>query len=447
MIPITKIPATIWAGLQPYRKLFCGNAGFEHIGRYLTGLIMSPNKTLQGIHDLQVWPEDKKVSSRAMHEAVFEAGWQSEELMLHHRKLLSDKYKGKGRYMISLDWTHSHHDRGPKIFGNKKSYDYVNRRHGLFQTILTATVANTERQDGIEIEIQKPYELAKEKAYLKATAGQNYDTLEAARERLLELMHYDEHCKSYRKITEMAVDAVRKIEDENHFPQANYAFDNGVLNLDLAREIEQRGKQWTSELESSRHINWKSVWRRIDEVAAELKQQHPASFRRIEYRSRSGEIKVCWGFSKAVRLKRYGKKRILIVHEQEDLSDKPRFLITSAIHWEAKRILTSWSYRWPCELFHEFSKQSAGFEAAQVRKEEAVKRHFRLSCVAQTLLQDIAPPVSTSEKFAFAEGQATQGQRERLVVREVLLGVLAFAQQSFIAGKNQKEVLDALMPA
>jgi hypothetical protein len=427
MIPITQIPTIIWNNLQAYRKLFLTNAGFEHIGRYLTGLIVSPNKTLQGIHDLQVWPNGNKVSSRAMHEAVFEAGWQSEELMPHHRKLLGEKYRGKGRYVILLDWTQSHHDRGPKIFGVKKSYDYVNGCHGLFQTVMTATVANAERQDGIEVEIQKPYELAKEKSYLQATAGQHYDTKEAAVTRLLELLHYDIHRRSYRKITEMAVDVVRKIEDENHFPQADYAFDNGVLNLELTREIERRGKQWTSELESSRHINWKGMWRRIDQVAVELKQQHPETFRRIEYKTRSGENKVCWAFSKAVRLKRYGKKRILVVHEQEDLSDKPRFLVTSALHWEAKRILTSWSYRWSCELFHEFSKQSAGFEAAQVRNEEAVKRHFRLSCVVQSLLQDIAPPISTSEKFAFADGQATQGQRERVVVREVLLVVIAFA--------------------
>jgi hypothetical protein len=39
-----------------------------------------------------------------------------------------------------------------------------------------------------------------------------------------------------------------------------------------------------------------------------------------------------------------------------------------------------------------------------------------------------------------------QGQRERVVVREVLLGMLAFAQQSFVAGKNLLEVLDLLMP-
>ena len=136
MIPIIEIPQAIWTGLQTYRKLFCTNAGFDHIGRYITGLIVSPNKTLQGIHDLQVWPEGKTVSSRAMHEAVFESGWQSAELMPYHRALVGAKYKGKGRHVISLDWTHSHHDRGPKIFGIKKGYDYVNGRHGLFQIVL-----------------------------------------------------------------------------------------------------------------------------------------------------------------------------------------------------------------------------------------------------------------------------------------------------------------------
>ena len=135
------------------------------------------------------------------------------------------------------------------------------------------------------------------------------------------------------------------------------------------------------------------------------------------------------------------------MHDEEDLSDKARFLVTNALHREAKRILTGWSYRWPCELFHEFSKQSAGFEEAQVRKEEAVKRHVRLSCVAQTLLQDITMPASTSEKFDFAEGQVTQGQRVRKVCREALSGVLAFARQAFDAGKTQADVLDALMPA
>lgn len=446
MLPITQIPASILTNLQDYRHLFCRDAGFDHIGRYITGLIVSPNKTLQGIHDLQVCLNNKKVSSRAMHEAVFEAGWKSDQLMPYHRERVSRQYKGKKKHVISIDWTHSHHARGSHIFGVKKGYDYVKGGYGLFQTILTATVADTQRVDGLEVEIQQPAQLSKEKAYLKATAKKEYENLEAARERLQELLHYRMHCKAYRKITEIAVDVVQQIEEEGHFPEADYAFDNGVLTIHLTRLIEEKGKRWTSELEKSRHINWKGQWCRIDEVANELKEQHPQAFRRIKYQTRAGENRVCWGFSKSLRLKRYGKKRILIVHEKEDLSDTPRFLVTNALHWEGKRILTNWSYRWPCELFHEFSKQNAGFEASQVRKEEAVKRHFRLSCVAQTLLQDMTISASTSEKFDFANGKITYGQRVRKVYREVLSSLLSFAQQAFNLGQSETQILNKLIP-
>ena len=74
------------------------------------------------------------------------------------------------------------------------------------------------------------------------------------------------------------------------------------------------------------------------------------------------------------------------------------------LHWESGRIIETWSFRWAAEVFHEFSKQGTGLEAAQVRNEEAVKRHLRLSCLAQSLLQRTPTIASTSEQFAFAKG-------------------------------------------
>lgn len=432
--------------LAGYRSLFCRSAGFEHVSRYVTGLLVSPNKTLQGIHALQVGPQGQRLSSRAMHAAVFEAGWQSEELMPRHRQVVSGFYQGQRRAVISLDWTLNHHARGPQIYGVKHGYDYVQQRYGRFQTVLTATVSNAQRLDGIAVEIQLPEALKAEKAYLMATVKTDYATLGEARQRVLEVLHYQLHHKRYRKITELALAVVKRVEQEPHCPQSGYAFDNGVLNLDLSRFIESCGKHWVSEGECSRHSLWQGRWRRVDEVAAELKQTYPHSFRRLTFPTRTGEEKMHWAFSKAVRLKRYGKKRLRMVHEEADLSDTPRFLLTDAVHWEGGRILTTWSYRWSSELFHEFSKQHTGFESAQLRTEEAVKRHLRLSCVAQTILQTLTGPASTSERFTFAQGQMTQGQRTRTVARQLLHSVLAWVQRAFKAGKTQTEILDLLMP-
>jgi len=447
MLPIVGVPESLCQGLAQYRDLFCREAGFNHVSRYVTGLILSPNKTLQGIHDLQVWEEAPGPSRRAMHEAVFEAGWAAEALMPHHRKVIAPAHRGRGREVLSLDWTYAHHERGPKIWGVKKAWDHVAHCFTPYQTVVTAVLANRDVIDGVEVVVQQPKQDEEEMAYLKETVQESYAQMDAARGRILEIFHYLLHQVSYKKRTEIALEIAQQLEHEGHFPRAHYACDNGVFTLDLTRFIESVGKHWVSELESSRHIQWQGHWCRVDEVAAGLRAAHPESFRPITVRCRNGETKQFWVFTKMVRLKRYGRKRLVIVHEQADLGDAPRFLLTDASHWESGRIIETWSYRWASEIFHEFGKQVTGLEAAQVRKEEAVTRHFRLSCVAQSLVQRVPASGSTSDRFAFAQGEDTVGQRVRTIAREALHGLLKLVEQLLAQGRSCTQILEVLMPA
>jgi hypothetical protein len=346
MLPIVTVPETIRRGMAPYREVFCREAGFDHVSRYVTGLILSPNKTVQGIYDAQVWGDGAQPSRRAMHAAVFEAGWDVAGLMPHHRMVVAPDHRGRGREVLCLDWTYVHHDRGPHIWGVKPRWDHVEKRQALYQTVVTAVVANRTLIDGLDVVVQSPRVEEEEMAYLQATVQASYEQMEAVRSRLLELLHHLIHRQGYRKRTEVALAIVQQLEQEGHFPRANYAFDNGLLTLELGRFIESVGKHWVSELESSRHIQWQGQWRRVDDVAAELRTEHPESFRPIEVRCRNGEKKLFWAFTKVVRLKRYGRKRLVIVHEQEDLGDEPRFLLTDAQHWESGRVLETWSDRW-----------------------------------------------------------------------------------------------------
>src|ERR687896_113423 len=158
MLPIIRVPEILTKGMESFRKIFCRAEGFEPICRFITGLILSPNKTLQGIYDLQVW-EGGAPSRRAMHEAVFESGWDSGALIEQHRREVAHAYQGRGRQVISLDWTLAHHERGPKIYAVTKSYDYVERRTALFQTVVTAVVSNCEWIDGLEVVVQDEWDL------------------------------------------------------------------------------------------------------------------------------------------------------------------------------------------------------------------------------------------------------------------------------------------------
>lgn len=445
MLPITSVPESVAQAMEPFRDFFGRQEGFDHIRRFITGLIISPNKTVQGIYDLQVW-QGEQPSRRARQAAVLDSGWDSEAFIQHHRAEVAKDYQRSGRAVISVDWTLTHHERGPHIYATTKGYDYVENRTARFQTVVTAVVSNASLIDGLEVVVQDPKQLPQEQAYLKATAPQSYQQMQQVQKRVLELLHYYQHRLEYRKRTEIALEIVRQLEAEGHFPQAHYAFDNGVLHLDLARFMESCGKHWVSELEVSRHFQWYGQWRRVDQVAAELRQHHAESFRPVTVRCRNGDQKQFWAFTQVVRLKKYGRKRLVIVHERQDLQDTPRFLVTDAWHWESARVLETWSYRWASEVFHEFGKQVTGLESAQVRKEEAVKRHFRLSCVAQSIIQRAPAGKSTSERYQFAEGKITYGQKCRAIGRQILRSLLELSKRYFLQGKCCDEVLEMLMP-
>jgi uncharacterized protein YoaH (UPF0181 family) len=445
--PLVGLGATLQQFMIAYREVFCREAGFEHVSRYINGLLLSANKTLQGIYAQIVWPEGKQVSRRAMHEAVFEAGWNRDTLMHRHRETIAPQYRGRGRAVLSLDWTFSYHPYSEKIYGAKEAYDYVHRNWSCYQTVVTAAVSNPHRVDGLAVEVQQPNYQKAEFAYLQMTRQENYDQMEQVRERLLELLHYHAHQLSYRKRTEMAVDVVRQIEAEGFYPQADYAFDQGVFSHPLTTLIESSGKHWVSEIEKTRLILWNAQWQQVQTVAEELRQTHSESFQHKKVRCRNNEIREVWVFSKVVRLKKYGRKRLVIVHEMADLSDPPRFLLTDALHWDSSRVFSTWSFRWPVETFHQFAKQLTGFEDAQLRNQEAVKRHFCLSCVAQSVLQNASCCGQNSERFNFANHhEQTIGQRLYSLSREAVQQVVELTQSLMHQGKSVDQIMEVLMP-
>ncbi len=447
MFPLVGLGRTVKEKLSEYRKVFCREAGFRHIERYINGLLLSENKTLEGIHSRCVFGEGEKVSRRAMHESVFESGWSHGELMKVHRGIVGNKHRGRGREVLSLDWTFGYHPYSHEIYGAKPAYDYVNGRWSCYQTVVTAAIANPHHVDGVAVELQFPNYEKEERAYLEMTAQESYEQMELVHERLSELLHYQKNRLGYRKRTEIAVDIVRQLEEEGEFPKADYAFDQGVLSCPLTEAIEASGKHWVSEIESSRLILWKGDWQRVDGVAVHLRETAAGSFRPKTVRCRNGKTRQIWAFTKVIRLKKYGRKRLVICHETADLSDAPRFLLTDALHWDSARTFSTWTFRWPIETFHEFSKQLVGFESAQLRKEEAVRRHFCLSCVAQSILQHADCPGRKSDSsMGTLENESPIGQRLYSLSRESLVTLLELVQASFSQGKSVPQMLELLMP-
>jgi phage gp46-like protein len=99
------------------------------------------------------------------------------------------------------------------------------------------------------------------------------------------------------------------------------------------------------------------------------------------------------------------------------------------------------------ETFHQFVKQLTGFEDAQLRNEEAVKRHFCLSCVAQSMLQSASCSGQKSERFNFADERAQPlGQRLYTLSREAVTQVVELTQTLLPHGKSVEQIMEVLMP-
>ncbi len=447
MLPLIDVPSQITQYMAKFRACFQRQEGFDHVCRYIAGLILSENKTLEGIHDAFYFDQEKKVSRRAMHQSVFETDWKDKELIRSHWEILQDKYAG-GKSSIVLDTTMGHHERGLKIFGVKKGYDYVNGRYGAFQNVWTISITDGEKVDGIDLWVQPQFDLEKEKIYLEETSNQFYETKEEASVRLLELLSYEKHQKEYKPVHELFIDKINEIEKSGFFSGMGYVFDNGILHRGITETIESYDKNWLSEIEKSRGLFWVNRWLRAEDIDELLRKESPRSFKKYEVKKR-GKKEVCyWVFTKVLRLKKgWGKKRIAIVHEREDLTDAPRFLITNAKNWSGGKMVQEWSYRWPCEVFHEFIKEQAGLEKAQVRNEKAVRKHLYLSCISQSIIQILPGSGSTSEKFAFSKGKVTIGQKVRTLTKESIRSFIQFIHKCVSESMPCDLILEKLMPA
>jgi hypothetical protein len=261
------------------------------------------------------------------------------------------------------------------------------------------------------------------------------------------LLHPLIHRLADKQRPELARESVPQLAQEGHFPPAHSAFDHGVWTLAWRRCLEGAGQPWVSELASARHIQWEGQWPRVASVAERLRQEPPGSLCAVQGRGRHGETQPYGACTTVVRLKRYGRTRLGIVHARDALEDTPRFWLTDAQHGESGRGLDTWRLRWAAEIFHECGKQVTGLEAAQGRKEAAVKRHCRLSGVAQSLVPRAPASGAETERFAFAKGVAPCGQRGRTIARAVLQGLLQVVMQLSAQGQTCEQIFERLMPA
>lgn len=92
MLPLIGLPYTIKQGFEPEKGVFPRPSEYRHVSHYLTGLLLSPNKTRQGIHSQFVFEDEAASRRRVMQEAVMAGQWTPENMMSQHRQVVGQRH-------------------------------------------------------------------------------------------------------------------------------------------------------------------------------------------------------------------------------------------------------------------------------------------------------------------------------------------------------------------
>lgn len=405
MLPIVKIPEFVEHYSCFFEDLFTAWE-YEQFQRYLSGLILSENKTVQGINrHFVVAVKDQSRLNRFLTASQYD--WE----LLNQRRLdflqtkEQTKYKSSGSIMgvLGIDDTllshyGSYFDKISKLKDphsgiRRYSHNLVNLYYSDDQIDYPVYQLLWEPPDIERLE-QKMDELS---IFLNPEKRQaKQDNPKEWKEYLIHARYRDKQFK-YPQLVEvyktklwLARDLVDKFIQTYPKLDLPFCFDRWYTKPMLCHYISSKNRAYVGLLESKTKIKPKGLAQMtVLDFANHLTQQHlqanTTHFQKVGVHWR-GKTTHFYAYTKIHDLPAFGKVRIVISYKEPDLSDKaPYIIITNQVKWRAAGILSVYRRRWPVEVFHEEAK-AEGLDKYQIRDHTAIYKHIALISLVYSLL-------------------------------------------------------------
>jgi SRSO17 transposase len=394
--PITAYPSVVANNLKHFKEFF-SKPQMEHFAQYLTGLIVSDNRTIQGINDNFVFRKDQSNLNRFLTES----DWDEEGVERKRIELIKQELEGMSAKngALYLDDTLCH-KRGEKIEGVGKYYDSANNTYTLGHNLVTSQLTIKGRQFPLGF-----------RRYQK----------------------YDESPKGFKTKIDLAFELVQDAVKEGH-PFCVVCFDKWYFSKKFTRRIERLGKDWVTQCKSNRKVVINN--QRVS-VGEWLKNLPAEKFKRSEI---NDEIYYC--FQKVCLMSKQGWVKVIAYHKREDLSDDLVILVSNRLDWDERKVIGIYQGRWSIETFYEDSKQNLGLEDYEMRKLRGITRHWYLVFLAYTLLQ-LSVFDRTLRRWLKANID-TIGEKCRFTATEIVKAFILFVLRLHELKYDTKEVITLL---
>jgi hypothetical protein len=404
MLPLVEFPEVIEHYAPLYANVFSAEAYIE-FKRYISGLIVSENKTVEGINRTCV-VESRNQSS--LNRLLTESPFSLEDLNRVRLEMLArlPGSRRKRQGVLGIDDTLLSH-YGQKFEQISKLYDHVSGTYVWAHNLVTVHYSDDETDYPLLFQLWLPVDLEKleqgmrqagvplkaDKEALKASAPDKW------RSYLLGV--WQRRQKAYPQIRELYVN---KLQIAQHLLQAwvqahpdekmPVTFDSWYTQPAFCRFIDKSLKlPYVGTLSEKDKVNLTSGQQSLADFVAQLKQEHLQAvqagnrpiFQPVTIRYK-GKQEQYYSYCNTHHIHRFGKQRLVINYRQADLSDNPTFYISNRLVWLAPGITRIRRHRWPVEVFHEEGK-AEGLDKYQLRNFSAIQRHVALVAVVYSLLR------------------------------------------------------------
>ncbi len=404
MFPLVEFPEIVQHYAPFFESVFSADA-FIEFQRYISGLIVSENKTVDGINRLFV-VESRNQSS--LNRLVTASPFSLEQLNQARLDLLArcpgTRLKPKG--VLSVDDTLLTH-YGQDFEQIAKLFDHVTQSYVWAHDLVTLHYSDDATDYPALFQLWEPVDLAQLEQGLRAAQV----PLKASKATLKEsdpakwrgylLGVWQRRQKSHPEIRELydskliiAQQLLQRWVATHPDAKLPVTFDNWFTQPAFCRFLDQSlHLPYVGTLAGTDKVNLKTGQTTLDDFAAHLQQEHLDAlqhegtpvFQRITI-SYKGESEEYFSYCHTHHIHNMGKQRLVINYRQADLSDTPTFFISNRLMWQAAGITRIRRHRWPVEVYHEEGK-AEGLDEYQLRDFGAIQRHVALVAVVYSLLR------------------------------------------------------------
>lgn len=464
MLPLVEIPEIVRHYASFFSAVFSAEA-LAQFKRYISGLIVSENKTVDGINRIFVLDVRNQSSlNRLLVESPF-----SVEALQKARLALLASLPGtaiKPQGVLSVDDTLLAH-YGQHFEKIAKLYDPVSESYVWAHNLVNLHYSDDQTDYPIAFQLWEPAEVDPLEAGLNAAGirirASKYVLKEQApvkwRAYLMGLWRRHQKKAAVQQIYQSKLLIGQQLIDQfvSAHPDVSLpvTFDNWYTQPDFCRYLEQRlHLSYVGTLTGDDPVRLSQGEMKLAEFDQKLREEHEKAlkerkapiFRRITIPYK-GQHEVYYSYCHTHRIPNFGKQRLVINHRCQDLSDAAMFFISNRLHWQAVGITRIRRHRWPVEVYHEEGK-SDGLDQYQVRDFQAIYKHITFVAVTYSLLRAAQHDVALHDKLQrhicmMAEDSA--GSWRRNTKAQALWSLASFIATGLSHGQPLAKVMEPIL--